>query len=323
MSRTRISAAKTCRKLAESCLPAFLLLALLGAGAGAEVGPRPSTQVSPAGVHGTDLISLEALESFAAGLMRGALTWYRTTPASDRMIWAGLIACAGLGLAVLTERVGRLRRRRVIPDDFTARFLDRLHEGKLDAGRALDYCEMNPSPAARVALAAVRRWGRPATDLERAVALAHRVEADRLRRNVGTLRRIAALAPLLGVLGTLTSLQRVLSGLPSTGHAAWATGLAAALSPLITGVAIATFAIAAYDALFARIESLSGALDRLGAETIEAIAMSKPPAAVSLMSSSSPIRGRVDLAHQVHPVTAAGCNRPGHESLLAQPRGEE
>ena len=40
---------------------------------------------------------------------------------------------------------------------------------------------MNPSPAARVALAAVRRWGRPAVDLERAVALTHRGEADRLR----------------------------------------------------------------------------------------------------------------------------------------------
>ena len=87
----------------------------------------------------------------------------------------------------------RLRRRRVIPPDFMTRFLDRLRDGKLDSGKALDICELNSSPAARVALAAVRRWGRPAADLERAVAIAARVEADRLRRNVGTLRRIAAL----------------------------------------------------------------------------------------------------------------------------------
>ena len=85
--------------------------------------------------------------------------------------------------------------------------MDRLHDGKLDCGQALDHCELNPSPAARVALAAVRRWGRPAADLERAVALAHRVETDRLRRNVGTLRRIAVLTPLLGLLGTLFALD--------------------------------------------------------------------------------------------------------------------
>jgi biopolymer transport protein ExbB len=88
-----------------------------------------------------------------------------------------------------------LRRKRIVPNDFVTRFSDRLQDGKLDRGKALDFCELNPSPAARVALAAVRRWGRPVSDLERAVGLAQRVEADRLRRNIGTLRRIAAMSP--------------------------------------------------------------------------------------------------------------------------------
>jgi hypothetical protein len=136
------------------------------------------------------------------------LAWYRRTPPPERATWGGLAACAGMGLVVLMERMVRLRRRRVMPSEFTARFLDRLHEGRLDCGQALDHCELNPSPAARVALAAVRRWGRPASDLERAVTLAHRVETERLRRNVGTLRRVAALAPLLGVLGTLFAVGR-------------------------------------------------------------------------------------------------------------------
>ncbi len=140
------------------------------------------------------------------------IAWYDRTPPSDRVIWGGLVACAGMGIVVLMERMVRLRSRRVMPSDFTARFVDRLHEGKLDCGQALDFCERNPSPAARVALAAVRRWGRPATDLERAVTLAHRVETERLRRNVGTLRRVAALAALLGVLGTLFALGRATRG---------------------------------------------------------------------------------------------------------------
>jgi biopolymer transport protein ExbB len=229
------------------------------------------------------------------------LAWYQETPPADRVCWGGLIACSGLGLGVFLERMLRLRRRRIIPAHFTARFLDRLHEGKLDGGKALDYCEMNPSPAARIALAAVRRWGRPAVDLERAVALAHKVESELLRRNVGTLRRIAALAPLLGLLATLAGIGRVLAMLPDSALARaeagaavvafpWGPALAAALYPLTSGVALATLALVAYDALFSRIEQLSGTLDRLGAETIDAIAMTTTP------------RAPVFQAHSPHPL---------------------
>jgi len=203
------------------------------------------------------------------------IAWYARTPPADRVTWGGMTACAGLGLLVLLERLVVLRRHKIVPASFTARFLDRLHDGKLDCGQALDHCELNPSPAARVALAAVRRWGRPPADLERAVALAHRVETERLRRNVGTLRRIAALAPLLGLLGTLFALGRSLEGSPDA-PAAWGPALASALTPLSTGIVIATLALVAYDGLFTRIEKLAGDLDRLGAETIDAIALTAP-----------------------------------------------
>jgi biopolymer transport protein ExbB len=226
-------------------------------------------------------LSLQDLGRRTGELLAASLRWYQRTPPGDRVIWGGLTACAGLGLVVLLERMHRLRRPRIIPPEFTARFLDRLHEGKLDAGKALDYCEMHPSPAARVALAAVRRWGRPATDLERAVALAHRLEAERLWRNAATLRRIAAVAPLLGLLGSLFCLERVLQRLPEAAgqvSLGWGPDLAAGLSPLVAGIALAIFALVAYDAVHSRIERLSGALDRLGVETIDAIAMAAPPA---------------------------------------------
>ncbi len=187
--------------------------------------------------------------------------WYRRTPPAERVTWGGMLACGGLLVFVVLERAARLNRRKILPTAFTARFLDRLHDGKFDCGQALDHCELNPSPAARVALAAVRRWGRPAADLERAVALAHRVETDRLRRNVGSLRRIAMLAPLLGLLGTLFAVGRALEGGPTAvahgsgaGVAAvagdgWGPALAATLTPLSTGIVIATLALVAFDAL--------------------------------------------------------------------------
>jgi len=242
-------------------LAAGLALTLLVLTTGADGGPQGS-QV------------LDAVTHRARRLAAGAASWYRRTPPTDRMTWGGLAACAALGLGVALERTLRLGRGRILPEGFVGRFLDRLREGKLDAGKASDLCEMNPCPAARVALAAIRRWGHPAADLERAVALARQAEVDRLRRHVGTLRRIAALAPLLGLLGTLLAAGRALSALgASASGTAWAPAVAGALSPLTAGVALAILALVAYDGLAGRVEALAHDLDRLGAETVDAIAM--------------------------------------------------
>jgi biopolymer transport protein ExbB len=269
-----------------------------------------------AGVAGSrGSVSFEAVWDRAAAdlhrMVSSLAEWYGRTPPPERVTWGGLLACGGLGLVVLMERMLRLRERRVVPPAFTARFVDRLHEGRLDCGQALDYCERNPSPAARVALAAVRRWGRPAGDLERAVAMAHRVEAEGLRRNVGTLRRAAALSALLGVLGTLFALGRALESIPpasANGLAvekaapiAWGPALAAAITPLSTGLIVATLALVAYDGVLSRVEKLAGALDRLGAETIEAIAMSAPPPAAPIAMARSPHFARVRRDEQDAP----------------------
>jgi biopolymer transport protein ExbB len=298
----------------------LLLLAMILWGPGAKAAAQPRADAEAVKERGADSPApgeLQVGQEEAFRVVRSALAWYQGTPPLDRSTWGGLAACVALGLVVLVERTFRLRSRKVVPADFTARFLDRLYEGKLDGGKALDYCEMNPSPAARVALAAVRRWGRPAVDLERAVALAHRVETERLRRNVGTLRRIAALAPLLGLLGTLLSVGRVLAALPGAGSlsgsdltnsaAAWGPAISAAISPLTLGVAIATLALAAYDALQVRIERLAGALDRLGAETIDAIAMATPPTPPTLLAAPSQTRrGEWHSGHDHGTLGAAG-----------------
>jgi biopolymer transport protein ExbB len=236
---------------------------------------------------------------------RQSADWYRRTPPVDRVTWGGLGACGVLGLLVLAERTLVLRRRRVTPGGFLKRFRERLQDGKLDRGKALDLCELNPCPASRVALAAVRRWGRPVADVERAVALASRVEVDLLRRNVGTLRRIAAMSPLLGLLGTLIAAGRALSD----AGAAWGPALGNSLIPLTSGVALAILALVAYDGLVGKVEKLAGAIDRLGAETVDAIALSTPtdhaphaqghPQARPIESSRRVMHGPIRGPHQI------------------------
>lgn len=240
------------------------------------------------GAHGGAAADWEFIMQPARQAWSQASAWYQRTPPADRVTWGGLTACAGLGLLVLLGRMVRLRGRSIVPRDFQARFVVRLQDGKLDRGKALDFCELNPSPAARVALGIVRRWDRPVTDQERALTMTVRVEAERLRRNVGTLRRIAALAPMLGLLGTLMAAGRALA----TSGADWAPALGAALSPLTAGMALAILALVAYDGLTARVDGLVGNLERLGAETIDAIAMNAP---VEPRAGRTPHSVRIDI----------------------------
>ena len=55
---------------------------------------------------------------------------------------------------------------------------------------------------------------------------------------------------------------------------------------------IAALALVAYDGLSTRIEKLAGSLDRLGAETIDAIAMTAPISAPTMSVASAPALAR-------------------------------
>jgi biopolymer transport protein ExbB len=136
---------------------------------------------------------------------------------------------------------------------------------------------------------------------------------------VGTLRRVAALAALLGVLGTLFALGRALDAIPAgspvtsaTAPAiAWGPALAAAITPLSTGLIIATLALVAYDGVLTHVESLAGALDRLGAETIEAIALGAPPPAKPIALARTPHPAKSQELGGPHPAQRAGTREIG------------
>jgi biopolymer transport protein ExbB len=161
----------------------------------------------------------------------------------------------------------------VLPRAFAERFLGRLREGKLDRMKANDLCDLNPSPAARLAAAALARSAHAAAEMDRGTTLARNAERARLGRGLSTLRRVALLAPLLGLLGALGAAQRLLatsSGLPGAFPAAstWAS----VLEPLTAGVVLAVLALVAYDGLTVRLENLLALLAGFEAELADALA---------------------------------------------------
>ena len=117
-----------------------------------------------------------------------------------------------MSLLVVTfaiERFIGLRRARVLPDALVTG-LGQLGgpQGGFDPRKAYKLCQQYPSAAATVVRAMLLKVGRPHSEVEHAVAEASEREANRLYANVRWLILAAAVAPLLGLLGTVWGMIR-------------------------------------------------------------------------------------------------------------------
>ena len=93
-----------------------------------------------------------------------------------------LLGCSFLLAVFGIERAVSLRTGRVVPRLFVTRFVEQVQSRQIARGEALDACEENGSPAAKVFAAAVRRWGRPQVEIEQAAIDACEREINHLRR---------------------------------------------------------------------------------------------------------------------------------------------
>lgn len=118
------------------------------------------------------------------------------------MIPLGLISVAVVALAI--ERGLALRRERQLPEKLLAR-LSQLSEqpGGLDPRDAYRICQALPSSASTVLRKVLLKVGRPHAELEAALHDAAQRNAIRMQQPVSWLTWCAAVAPLLGLLGTV------------------------------------------------------------------------------------------------------------------------
>jgi len=167
-------------------LPPWVLVAAVVALAGAACVAQTT---APAG--GAADAAQPARMSFLELLLKGR--WF--------MVPIGL--CSLMGLAVIIERLLALRRGAVIPPDFMPGLKSAFSHSSQDVSAGLRYCREEDCPISRVAQAALRKFHRPEEAVERAIEDAGGNEISKLRRNLRMLYGVAAVAPMLGLLGTV------------------------------------------------------------------------------------------------------------------------
>lgn len=205
-----------------------------------------------------------------------------------------LIGCSFLLAAFGFERLVSLRWNRVVPKPFVSRFIEQIQAGALSRGEALDACEENGSPAARVFAAAVRRWGRPVVEIEQAALDACEREVNHLRRYRRVFNGIATVGPLLGLLGTVFGLIRSFNDVAGAGAMGrpdlLARGFGEALITTAMGLLVAIPAMVLHWVFTSRVDRLAMRLDETCQQVIDEISLeataepprrkSRPPLAV-------------------------------------------
>jgi len=187
-----------------------------------------------------------------------------------------ILGCSFLLLMFVFERVISLRRRRIIPKHFVKLFLNELDEGQLKPEEALELCEENRSPISEVFAAAVKKWNRPAVEIEQAVLDAGERVANGLRRYLRLFNGIATISPLLGLLGTVLGMISAFNAIATSDAMGrpelLANGISQALLTTAGGLTVAIPAFIAYMYFTSRVDRLIIEIDVVGQEVVSAIA---------------------------------------------------
>ncbi|HUP01710.1 MAG TPA: MotA/TolQ/ExbB proton channel family protein [Gemmatimonadota bacterium] len=168
-----------------------------------------------------------------------------------------LAACSVLALWIILDRAWHLRRREVVVPEIVA-VIDGL-TGSADIPLARSICERHPGPFSAIVRVALESRYRPRAELREQIEDQGRQEVARLERGLGLLETIAAIAPLLGLLGTVLGMIEVFEVVSQQGAGraqGLSGGIAEALITTAAGLSIGIPALVAYNYFTGKAERL-------------------------------------------------------------------
>lgn len=170
------------------------------------------------------------------------------------MIPIGL--CSIIALAILIERLVSLRKIKINAKAFITRVSNILLRGDVD--EALRLSQETPGPIGAIAKAGLKKHDRPREEIKDAIESAAQAEVYHLERYLGVLGTIAAIAPLIGFLGTVTGMIRAFIQIQTLGGnvdaSVLAGGIWEALITTAAGLAVGIPALIVYNWLQGKVE---------------------------------------------------------------------
>lgn len=167
-----------------------------------------------------------------------------------------LAICSLIAITILFERLLSLRKIQINTRTFVLQVKNLLLRRKVEEAALL--AKSTPGPIAKITAAGLAKHNRPREEIKDAIEGAAQSEIYQLERNLGILGTIAAIAPLLGFLGTVTGMIQAFKQVEALGGNVNATVLAKGIwEALITtaaGLAVGIPALIFYNWIQGKVE---------------------------------------------------------------------
>ncbi|HNS18408.1 MAG TPA: MotA/TolQ/ExbB proton channel family protein [Bacteroidales bacterium] len=182
-----------------------------------------------------------------------------------------IILLSFIAIYIFIERFIVIDRASKDDRNFMNNIRDFVHNGRLDSANAL--CKSYTTPIARMIEKGLARLGKPLNDINAAIENVGKLEVARLEKNIAGLATIAAVAPMIGFLGTVLGMVRAFYDMSMAGNnidiQLLSTGIYQAMITTVAGLIVGIIALIGYNVLVARIEKLVFILEARATEFMD------------------------------------------------------
>ena len=186
---------------------------------------------------------------------------------NEQAIWKEEFKKHGDILVAKNELFKRIRKAGKEDPMFMDKIKDYILAGEIKA--ALSYCRNVNTPSARMIEKGISRLGRPVSDVQAAIENVGNIEVAKLEKGLTIMATIAAGAPMIGFLGTVTGMVRAFFEMANAGNNIDITllsgGIYEAMITTVGGLIVGIIAMFAYNYLVTLVD---GVVNKMEAKTM-------------------------------------------------------
>lgn len=184
-----------------------------------------------------------------------------------------IIMLSIIAFGVVIERIYNLNRARVDAQKFMDEILKHLKRNKII--EAIEMCNKTPGPIAHIIKAGILKHDRSKPEIKEAIDEAAQLEIPRLEKHLPIIATIAHIAPLLGLLGTVSGMIKAFQIIQSkaltmtpVNPGDLSGGIWEALLATLAGLAVAIPTYVAYNYLVNQVDNLVYDMERSATDLV-------------------------------------------------------
>jgi len=186
------------------------------------------------------------------------------------LMWP-IMACSVVALAITFERYVLLRRATIDTRQFMDDMRTVLRQNRIQ--EAVEICDETDAPVARIVKAGLLKHNRSKEDIREAIEDAGHLEIPRLERHMSAMATCANIAPLLGLLGTVSGMIKAFAQIQDkqgqVNPSDLAEGIGNALVTTAAGLTVAIPTLVVYNYFVTRVDNMILEMEISSSEMVE------------------------------------------------------